>query len=160
VAVETDGIYRIDLNMQFTGDVFDVGLSTAAITQIVDNSTPPIGAPDNLTWSPNGTLYVQEDGNGNDVWQMDADGANIAQIAHALSEPSGIFDISSLVGYQSGSLLLTSVQGSGGSGAQLSVLIAPDAALVPEPTTLALGFWAAVVFLITYMRRRQGLRMP
>jgi hypothetical protein len=52
----------------------------------------------------------------------------LTKIADAFSEPSGIFDISSLVGYQAGSVFVTSIQGNTSSGAQLSALISPLAA--------------------------------
>ncbi|MCH7752719.1 MAG: hypothetical protein IH898_11265, partial [Planctomycetes bacterium] len=49
-----------------------------------------------------------------------------------LSEPSGIFDVSEQVGYEPGSVFLSSSQGGGLSGAQLAVLISPTAAVLPE----------------------------
>jgi hypothetical protein len=51
------------------------------------------------------------------------------------TETSGILDISVLVGYKPGSIVLTDNQG---SNASLTVLINPDATVVPEPSTFAL----------------------
>ena len=126
---QNDGVYTIDLNLQFAGGSLDTTSSSANINQIDDDDTAPIGAPDNVTWSANGKIYIQEDGDGNDMWEVNPDGLGRVQIAHALSEPSGIFDASDLLGYQPGSVMLTSVQGGGSSGGQLGVLISPDARL-------------------------------
>ena len=72
---------------------------------------------------------MQEDGDGNGVFEIDDVGHNILEIATANSEPSGIVDVSDKVGYAAGSVFLTSVQGSGSLGAQLAVLISPTAAI-------------------------------
>lgn len=128
---QTDGVYSIELNLQFSGGSFNANTSTTTIDQIdADLGSEPsgIGSPDNLVWSKDGSIYVQEDGDGNDMWRMNSDGTALSQIAHAFSEPSGIFDVSETVGYQPGSVLLTSVQGTGSAEAQLSVLISPTAA--------------------------------
>ncbi|MEZ6192263.1 MAG: hypothetical protein R3C45_13370 [Phycisphaerales bacterium] len=132
-ADQTDGVYTVDLNLQFNAGTFDPNNSGATINQIVrETGAGSLGNPDNLTWAANGKLFVQQDGSGDGMWQMDADGTNRAQIAAAFSEPSGIFDASGLLGYRPGSVLLTSIQGSGSSGAQLAVMIAPDARLIAD----------------------------
>jgi hypothetical protein len=128
-ADQTDGVYRMDTPLQFAGGVFDPNASPATIPQIADDDVAPIGAPDNLFWSRNGTIYVQEDGNGNEMWQIDENGGGLVRIATAFSEPSGIIDASEELGYQSGSVLLSSIMGSGGAGAQLVALISPAAQL-------------------------------
>ena len=75
---------------------------------------------------------------------MNPDGSDKLSIATTIpsNESTGILDISELVGYEAGSILLTNNQGSSSS---LSVLINPDATLVPEPSSLALlglgGLW-------------------
>jgi len=133
---QTDGVYKIDLDLQFSGNMLDTASSTATIDQIVPElGGGSLGNPDNVTWSsePNGgKLYVQQDGAGNGMWQMDPDGTNRVQIAGAFSEPSGIFDVSGYAGYEPGSVFLSSLQGNGFSGAQLAVLISPTAAVLPE----------------------------
>lgn len=156
---QTDGVYIVDLNLQFSAGAFDPLASTAVFTQIDDVDDAPLSAPDNVTWSVNNLLFLQEDGSGNDMWQMNPDGTGLLQIAHGFSEPSGIYDVSSLVGYQPGSVLLASLQGSGGADAQLSVLISPNAALVPEPATVSLAL-AAMLFIATcaVILRRQRIR--
>ena len=132
-ADQTDGIYTMGLNLRFSGGALDTTASTASIDQIVPEvGTGSIGNPDNLVWSANAKMYIQQDGAGNGMWQIDADGTNRLQIATAFSEPSGIYDISGLVGYRPGSVFLTSIQGNGSSGAQLSTLISPDARLLGD----------------------------
>ena len=108
-ADQTDGVYRMYLDLQFSGDMLDTMASTVTINQIADDDTGDVRNPDNLTWSANGLIYVQEDGNGNDMWQMNNDGTGLKQLAHALSEPSGIYDVSGLAGYTAGSVLLISM---------------------------------------------------
>lgn len=133
LADQTDGIYTIDLNLQFNAGGFNAANSDATITQIVpETGAGSLGDPDNLTWAANGKLFVQQDGSGDGMWQMDADGSDRTQIAAAFSEPSGIFDASGLLGYRPGSVLLTSVMGSGGAGAQLAVMISPDSGLIAD----------------------------
>ena len=136
-AASRDGVYTMDFNMRFAGDEFDILNSTVTINQIDAASDAPIGAPDNLVWSANGKVYVQEDGNGDDMFEMNPDGTGLEQIASAYSEPSGIFDVSEWAGYRPGSVFLTSIMGGGTAGAQLSVMISPDAA-VPEPAAIGL----------------------
>jgi hypothetical protein len=131
---QTDGVYVTNLNLQFAGNSLDLANSAATITQIDAPGVEAagIGAPDNLVWSADGKIYVQEDGDGNDIWHLNPDGTGLTKIADAFSEPSGIFDVSALVGYQAGSVFLTSIQGTGAAGAQLSVFISPTAAAVPD----------------------------
>jgi len=127
LAAQSDGVYRIDLNMQFSDGSFDTSTSTARIYQILTENL--FAYPDNVTWSADGKVYVEQDGEKNGIYQMDSDGGNIVKIARADSEPSGIFDVSEYAGYLPGSVFLTSVLGNGNSGAQLIVLISPTAAL-------------------------------
>ena len=86
---------------------------------------------------PNGLIFVNEDsGTANgETWMMapdrqraDTDRATPLRIAET-TETSGILDISTLVGYKPGSILLTSNQG---TAASLSVLINPNAALLGD----------------------------
>ena len=130
-ADQSDGVYTLDLDLRFMESGLDTTSSTATIEQIDDDDVAPVGAPDNLTWSLDGKLYVQEDGDGDDVWQMNSDGSGLTQISSANSEPSGIFDASEYLGYEPGSVFLSSVQGSGDSGAQLSAMISPTATRLP-----------------------------
>lgn len=132
-ADQQDGVYVLKSELVFSGGSLDLATTNVTIYQIDDDDVAPIGAPDNLTWTDNGKLYVQEDGNGDDVFEMLPDGSNIVQIASAQSEPSGIVDVSRQVGYAAGSVLLTSLQGSGSANAQLSVMVSPTATPLVRP---------------------------
>ena len=132
-ADQQDGVYLLNSQLIFAEASMDVAATNVTISQIDDDDVAPIGAPDNLTWSGNGKLYIQEDGNGDDMFEMLPDGSGIVQIASAASEPSGIVDVSRQVGYADGSVLLTSLQGSGAANAQLSVLISPTAVPLTRP---------------------------
>jgi hypothetical protein len=81
-------------------------------------------------------VFVNEDSGATtgETWMMAPDGSGLTLIADDVglagtSESSGILDISALVGYKPGSILLTDVQGSSSS---LTVLINPYAALAGD----------------------------
>ncbi len=125
MGAQLDGVYSIQLQLSVGAAGLNVSNSSAVIQQIRDDDIQPINAPDNVNWSSDGFIYVQEDGSGNGMFQMSADGINVTEIATANSEPSGIFDVSNYAGYAPGSVILTSIQGTGSSGGQLTVLLAP-----------------------------------
>ena len=77
------------------------------------------------------SIYLNEDGDSNDVWQLDPATGQVVQIANGQStETSGIKDISDLVGFTAGSIFLTnsydgnSINGNNGS---LYMLVSPTA---------------------------------
>ncbi len=100
---------------------------------------------DNLVWSPDGCLYVNEDDGEGDIWKIDVDSllasyaandftpsaAQVMDILDAdfVSESSGIIDISKHIGYEPGSVFLTSGQSSTLSVNQMAMLVSPWAAL-------------------------------
>jgi hypothetical protein len=71
---------------------------------------------------------------------MKPDGSGLVKIGDTIgiteaTETSGILDISRLVGYKPGSVILTTNQG---TSASLTALINPNAAPVPEPRSILL----------------------
>ena len=78
-----------------------------------------------------GNIYVNEDGGGQDVWQLDPSTGQAIRIADGLgTETAGIKDISSLVGFEAGSIFLTnSYNGNIGNGnnGSLYMLVSPTA---------------------------------
>jgi len=147
---QTSGVFTFDLNLDFSGGTFNAGSSNYSVTMIGAQGIDVLGTlnnADNVDWTAatvlngtpyaNGLIFVNEDDNSGEIWMMNPDGSNKLSIAYtnASTESSGILDISLLLGYQPGSILLTDNQG---STASLSVLINPNATLVPEPTSLAL----------------------
>lgn len=154
-ADQTDGVYRMSLDLVFDEDGLDLAQSKTSIFQIDDDDSGLIGAPDNVTWALDGLIYVQEDGDGDGMFLMNPDGTGVLQIATAFSEPSGIIDISSLAGYEPGGVFLTSVMGTGESGAQLITLISPNATRsVPEPGVALLLVVGTAVVKLRFRRRR------
>jgi len=151
---QDNGTFIYDFTLDFTGGTFNAGTSSFDLTKIADDVTDDLDLhnADNVDWTAattlNGTtyadglLFVNEDDNKGQVWMMLPDGTSRVLIADTDNEPtffgtesSGILDISGLVGYNPGSILLVDHQGADSS---LSVLINPDATPVPEPTSLAL----------------------
>jgi hypothetical protein len=123
---QTDGVYRLDTPLLFSGGAFSPAASPITISQIDDDDTAPLGTPDNIVWSRNGKMYVQEDGDGFEIWEINENGGGHVRIAQALTEPSGVIDASAELGYEPGSVLLSSIMGAG-TAAQLVVLISPTA---------------------------------
>jgi autotransporter-associated beta strand protein len=112
-------------------------------------------AMDNLVWSADGNLSVNEDDGEGDIWQirvadlladeaagdLTPDTDKVFQILDAdaitglgITESSGIIDISALLGYVPGSVFLTN--GMGSVADQLAMLVAPTATLAPAVTTI------------------------
>lgn len=128
LGAQNDGVYHLSVGLSFAAGAFAPNDSAVVITQIDDDDDAPIGSPDNVTWTYSNEVFVEEDGDGDGVFRIDPSGGSRVQVAVAGSEPSGIVDASIELGYRPGSVLITSLQGNGGVGAQLGFLIAPDAA--------------------------------
>ena len=133
VADQTDGVFQLDFNLQFNSSgQLQPAKSTFLFTMLnSSNNGDGLGRPDNVDWSQDGFIYINEDGDGNDVWQLDPATGQIVRIADGLeTETSGIVDISDLVGFSAGSIFLTnsydgnSVNGDNGS---LYMLVSPSA---------------------------------
>jgi hypothetical protein len=176
MADQTSGLFTFDFDFVF-GTGFDSGASSFTITMVSTTSTGTgvLGQPDNVDWSdattlgatayPDGLIVVNEDNSSGEIWQMLPDGTNQVRIASTTvsGESSGIFDISAMVGYLPGSILITNNQG---TPASMSVLINPDATLLlVAPPVPALGEWGmpALILLLTgagsvaVLRKRAGL---
>jgi hypothetical protein len=143
LAVQETGLFTFHFESDFSSGDFDAAGSSFTITKIQshNNDTDGLfGDADNVDWTAptafggesfsDGLIFVNEDsGTGNgETWMMKPDGSGLIKIADTIgistaSETSGILDVSTLVGYQPGSVLLTSNQGSKSS---LIVLINPE----------------------------------
>ena len=77
---------------------------------------------------PKGLIFVNEDNSSGEIWRLDPDGNNQVRIGSTtvVAESTGIFDVSSMVGYAPGSIMITNNQG---FPASMTVLINPDATL-------------------------------
>ena len=144
---QDSGLFTFDFALDFSGGSFNAGGSSFSITKIrnhVNDIDGTFGDADNVDWTnattlngetyANGLIFVNEDSatlNG-ETWMVEPDGSNPILIGDTVdisgsTETSGILDISRLVGYWPGSVLLTNNQGTNSS---LSVLINPNAARV------------------------------
>lgn len=168
LASQDQAIFQIDFSgITFTaGDLTPGSISSVKVllkdgTNV--NQVGSFGGFDNLVWSADGNLYVNEDDGEGDIWQvnvaalnaqyqmgnlnpslsnvfqiLDADpiGTHTGGIALGISESSGIIDISSFMGYQPGSIFLTN--GMGSTGDQIALMVSPNAIAIPEPAVLGL----------------------
>jgi hypothetical protein len=152
LGVQESGLFTLDFNLNFGGGSFNAAGSSFSVTKIQNhnnNTDGLFGDADNVDWTaatklggvsyPNGLIFVNEDsGTANgETWMMTPTGSGLTKIADtapntdggATTETSGILDISTLVGYKPGSILVLSNQGTLSS---LSVLINPNAALAGD----------------------------
>lgn len=143
---QDSGLFVFNFALDFSGGSFSAETSGFSITKIQNHNNDTDGAfgdADNVDWTdattlggvafPDGLIFVNEDtdtGNG-EVWMMRPDGTGLLKIADTTgisgsSETTGILDISTLLGYAPGSIVVTNNQGSNSS---LSLLINPDATI-------------------------------
>ena len=133
VAVQTDGVFQMDIVLDFNSNGTLNTVNSSFLFTLLNSSfdSDGLGAPDNLDWSDDGMIYVNEDGSGDDVWQLDPTTGQAVFIANGIgSETAGIKDISNLVGFEQGSVFLTnSYNGSAtnGSNGSLYMLVSPTA---------------------------------
>ncbi len=133
------GLFTFDFNLDFGSGSFNPATSDFSITKIQNDVTGVAGTfgdPDNVEWSaptvingtayPDGLIFVNEDSSHGEIWMNAPDGSDLTLIGNTVgaTESTGIIDISDLVGYNPGSVMLTASQGT----ASLSVLINPFAA--------------------------------
>jgi hypothetical protein len=168
---QTSGLFTFDFNLDFGSGSFDAGTSDFSITKIqnhINDVDGSFGDADNVDWTDattlggvtyaDGLIFVNEDTgtSGGEIWVNRPDGSDLIKIADTIlvggaTETTGILDISELVGYLPGSIVLTNNQGGASS---TSVLIHPNATLIPEPTTLCLLTFAG---LLGFAQRKRQL---
>lgn len=161
---QDSGLFTFDFNLDFQSGSFDAAQSDFSITKIQNDNASGSGSfnnPDNVDWTDattldgttfaDGLIFVNEDSGEGEIWMMNPDGTGLVRVGDTISnaESSGILDISTLVGYNPGSVLFTSDQGSNSS---LSVLINPAATPIPEPSSLLLV--ALGLFGMGFSRKR------
>ena len=148
---QNSGLFTFDFNLDFSGGSFAAGTSGFSITKLQNDNASGSNSfnnPDNVDWTDattldditysDGLIFVNEDSGEGEIWMMEPDGTGLLKIGQTLdnTESTGIVDISNLVGYNAGSVLLSNNQGSNSS---LSVLINPNATEYPNsaPFTIA-----------------------
>ncbi len=149
LGVQETGLFTFDLSLDFASGNFNSDVSSFSVTktrQHNDNTDGLFGDADNVDWSrattlgdvthPEGLVFVNEDSgtSGGETWMMAPNGSGLTLIADTIgqtgaSESSGVLDVSLLLGYRPGSILLTSNQGSNSS---LTALINPHATLAAD----------------------------
>lgn len=175
LASQGEAIFQIDFSaLTFTaGDLVPGSMSSTRVLFKSSTDADAAGtfdAFDNLVWSADGNIYVNEDDGEGDLWQinvpalseqyqlgnlnpslsnvfqiLDADpiASHTGGVALGITESSGIIDISNLIGYTPGSIFLTN--GMGSTGDQVALIVSPTAIAVPEPSVLGLLALAAAV---------------
>jgi hypothetical protein len=143
---QDSGVFIFIFNLDFSDGSFNSGASGFSITKIADNGSSgnnSFNDPDNVDWTDattlggkiytEGLIFVNEDSVEGEIWQMEPDGTNVIRAAGTtvFAESTGIFDISRVVGFMPGSIMLVNNQG---SPASMSVLINPEATLLAEPS--------------------------
>jgi hypothetical protein len=149
LAEQNRGVFTFNFNLGFsptggldmTSSSFDVRMIQRS--QLLNDT---LQDPDNVDWvrasvsvHPDGQIFVNSDRSSGSVWHMNPDGSGLTEIAQTTGgESSGIFDLSEFVGYEPGSVLISTSQGSTSS---MTVLINPLAQLSgtapsSEPTSL------------------------
>ncbi len=147
---QNSGTFTFDFKLVFSGGSFNANASNFSITKlrINEDGDGNLGDPDNVDWTDtttlngetfeDGLIFVNADNSRGEIWVMEPDGSNPVVIGHSLpgkgdgsgAESTGVLDISTLVGYNPGSVVLSNNQGFFDSS--LSVLINPNATLRSE----------------------------
>lgn len=137
---QDSGVFVFDFDLRFAGG-FAAATSSFTVKKIAGatGGAGTLDNPDNVDWVgattlagiayPKGLIFVNEDNTTGEIWRMSSDGTGQVRIASTTvgAESTGIFDVSALVGYAPGSILVTNNQGSPSS---MSVLINPAASAV------------------------------
>lgn len=158
LACQWQGLFKIDFKSTpfVQGDIGPGAMSTISVLLKGEEGDSVLGDQDNLTWSADGKIYINEDEptDGN-VWVLDPEGIEagyatgnstpdatqygILMDVNTDGESSGIIDVSEELDYQPGSLFLTVAQSGTLNGNQLALLVSPNAA----PLSSVYDDWAA-----------------
>ncbi|WKD49137.1 hypothetical protein [Microbulbifer spongiae] len=139
LADQNSGVFNLNFSLVFNSG-FDAASSSFTVTKISNESgsNGSLDSPDNIDWTaattlngvdyPDGIIFVNEDNSSGEIWQMNPNGSSKLRIGRTNvgAESTGIFDISELVGYAPGSILVSNNQGSPSS---MTVMINPNATL-------------------------------
>ncbi len=169
IGVQETGLFTLNFNLSFSGGNFNAAGSGFSVTKVLNHTNDTdgqFGDADNVDWTKtttlngttyaNGLIFVNEDSgtNNGEIWMVAPDGSGLTLVANTsafanATETSGILDISTVMGYMPGSILLVANQGTDSS---MSVLINPNATLVPEPGSMSLLVLGATAL---HRRRRR-----
>lgn len=138
---QDSGVFVLDFALGFSAGSFSAAGSSFTLTKVANtvSGTNSLDSPDNVEWTaattlggtsyPSGLVFVNEDNGSGEIWQMSPDGSNKVRIGATTTgaESTGIFDLSSFLGYAPGSLLLSNNQG---TPASMTLLVNPNAELL------------------------------
>jgi hypothetical protein len=147
IAAQDEGIFEIDCTqLDFVAGNLGVNRNSDVLLLFEADSdvSGTFDGMDNLVWSPDGLIYVNEDAGDGDIWVVDPDSlkasyalndftpsaAQVFDILDGDNTSSGIIDISEHVGYQPGSVFFTSSQSGSLSECQIAMMVSPTAALI------------------------------
>ena len=139
---QDSGVFVFDFALSFTGGSFKASSSNFTLSKISSTSggDNSLNSPDNVDWTAattlagtsyaSGIIFVNEDNSSGETWSMTPSGGSKTRIAKTTlgEESTGIFDLSELVGYRPGSILISNSQGSPSS---MTLLINPKATTQP-----------------------------
>jgi hypothetical protein len=140
LGIQTLGVYKLDFGLVFSDNAFDPvasNVSVSVLKKTTNGQRNALSDPDNVEWTqattlsgrdwPDGIIFVCEDLD-TEIWIMDSLGYNREKIGSSTSGEgsTGILDISRVVGYAPGSVLLCNNQGAFSS---MAVFIHPGANL-------------------------------
>lgn len=141
---QNSGVFVLDFSLNFQGNQFRVNQSSFSIKKIANhNPNNNLNGADNADWTavtslkgtsyPQGIIFMNEDTDTGEIWQMTPDGGNKVRIGESKTggESTGILDLSELVGYAPGSIVLSnnfgSPEGGGNLPSAMHILINPKA---------------------------------
>ena len=138
LGVQKSGVFTFRFTLDFRSGYFQSETSSFQLTKIAASlQASHLNSPDNVDWTdattlssgasyPEGIIFVNEDNSSGEIWSMKPDGSEKTRVGSTTegSEGTGLFDLSELVDYAPGSIMITSSQGSPSS---MTLLINPDA---------------------------------
>lgn len=161
LAAQEEAVFKIDFStVSFVqGDLAQNQQSEVLVlfeTEAVPEQTALLCGMDNIVWSADGKIYINEDDDEGNIWVIDPaaleagyalndftpDATQYAELLDStgqydgsgglIVESSGIIDISELLDYQAGSVFLTCGQSWQTSANQIAMLVAPTASLLVD----------------------------
>jgi hypothetical protein len=137
LAEQSEGVFTLDFNLNFGGASFNAAGSGFLVTKIVDDNSNYVNGPDNVDWTaatasdPDGLVFVKEDSNRGVIWRMRPDGSSKVKIGETTNGDgsSGIFDISNLLDFAPGTIMVTN---SMANPASMALLINPSSEGTPN----------------------------
>jgi hypothetical protein len=122
---QDSGVFIFDFHLDFSGGSLQLAESSFTVKKIADNqNSAGLNNADNVDWTrpttfsngakyPDGSIFVTEDNETGEIWQIHPDGSDPQLIGETQvgSESTGILDLSELLGYKPGHVLACNNQG-------------------------------------------------